>query len=130
MKRLRIQISLLLVTLGAVPLLATTPVGAIASPLTKACQTNGAGGTALCQDAKQTGPNKLNGILKTVIDILLLIVGLVAVLFIVIGGMRYVFSAGDAAAAKSAKNTIIYALIGLLLAILSYGIINFVLSRL
>lgn len=124
------KISLLVAGLALVPLIMASPAVAIANPLTKACQTNGAGSTAICQDARQTGPNGLNKILKTVIDVMLLIVGLIAVLFVVIGGMRYVFSAGDAAAAKSAKNTIIYALIGLILAILSYGIVNFVLSRL
>ena len=72
----------------------------------------------------------LAGTIKSVINILLFITGMVAVLFIVIGGLRYVTSNGDQNATSSAKNTILYAVIGLVVAIMAYAIVNFVLENL
>ena len=51
-----------------------------------------------------------------------------AVIMIIWGGIRYVLSAGNSAALTSAKNTIIYAIIGLVIAILAYAIVNFVIN--
>jgi hypothetical protein len=52
------------------------------------------------------------------------------VIMIIVAGLRYVTSNGDPQTASKAKNTIIYAIIGLVIAILSYAIVNFVLSQL
>ncbi len=60
---------------------------------------------------------------------LLAIAGTIAVLFIIIGGFQYITSAGDPDAIEKAKNTILYAVIGLLACILSYAVINFVVTR-
>ncbi len=68
-------------------------------------------------------------LLGNVINLLLFISGVIAVLVIVIGGIRYITSDGDPAAASKAKNTIIYALVGLVIAIMSYSIVNFVIGR-
>lgn len=54
------------------------------------------------------------------------IIGAVSVLMIIIGGIRYVTSNGDQSAITSAKNTILYAVIGLIVAILAYAIVSFV----
>jgi hypothetical protein len=67
-------------------------------------------------------------LIQTVINILLYILGMVAVVMIVIGGIRYTTSNGDSSAIKSAKDTILYSVIGLIVAILSYTIVNFVVS--
>ncbi|HEU4716071.1 MAG TPA: pilin [Candidatus Saccharimonadales bacterium] len=67
-------------------------------------------------------------LIQTVINILLYILGAVAVVMIVIGGIRYTTSNGDSSAIKSAKDTILYSVIGLIVAILSYTIVNFVVS--
>ena len=56
------------------------------------------------------------------------IVGVMAVIMIIWGGIRYVLSAGNSAALTSAKNTIMYAVIGLIVAILAYTIVNFVIN--
>jgi hypothetical protein len=66
--------------------------------------------------------------IQTVINILLYILGMTAVVMIVIGGIRYTTSNGDSSAIKSAKDTILYSVIGLIVAILSYTIVNFVIS--
>lgn len=70
-----------------------------------------------------------NGIFSRVISTLFVVIGLIAVIIIVIGGLRYVLSAGDQNAINSAKNTILYAVIGLVISILAYAIVNFVIGR-
>ena len=52
---------------------------------------------------------------------------MVAVIFIVIAGLRFVTSNGDANTVSSAKNTIIYAVIGIVVAVMAYAIVNFIL---
>ena len=47
---------------------------------------------------------------------------------LIVGGVKYALSAGDAKAVTDAKNTILYALIGLVIAILAYSIVSFVLG--
>ena len=65
-----------------------------------------------------------------VINTLLYIVGILAVLMIVYGGVQYATSAGDAGKVQKAKNIILYAVVGLLIAILAYAIVNFVVTGL
>jgi hypothetical protein len=59
---------------------------------------------------------------------LLFLLGAVAVVMIVIGGMKYTTSNGDSAAITSAKNTILYSVVGLVIAIMAYAIVNFVVA--
>ena len=66
--------------------------------------------------------------IENVINTALYVLGMVAVLMIVIGGIRYTTSGGNSAQTKSAKDTILYAVIGLVVAILAYTIVNFVLN--
>ncbi len=65
---------------------------------------------------------------KTIVNTMLFILGIIAVIMIVIGGIRYVVSNGDSSAVAGAKNTILYAVIGLVVAILAYAIVNFVVT--
>lgn len=66
--------------------------------------------------------------IKNVVNVLLFLLGSIAVIMIIIGGIRYATSNGDAGSTKSAKDTILYAVIGLVVAILSYAIVNFILG--
>jgi hypothetical protein len=59
---------------------------------------------------------------------LLFILGAVSVVVIIVGGFQYATSSGDSSKVTSAKNTIMYAVIGLVVAILAYAIVNFVVS--
>lgn len=68
------------------------------------------------------------GIFKTITNVLLFILGAVSVIMIIIGGLRYVISGGNSSAVTSAKNTILYAIVGVVVALLAYAIINFVLT--
>ena len=66
------------------------------------------------------------GIFQTIVNVILFIVGAVAVIMIVIGGVRYTVSNGDSNAVTGAKNTIMYAIVGLVVAIIAYALVNFV----
>ena len=69
-------------------------------------------------------------ILEIAVNVLFFILGALAVIMIIWSGIRYVTSAGNAAAITSAKNTLVYAVVGLIVALLAYAIVNFVLSSL
>lgn len=91
---------------------------------------------AACEGVRLTGGScggnaegQVSGILATVIDIFSLIVGVAAVIMIVVGGLRYITSGGDANSTKGAKDTIIYAIIGLVIVALAQVIVRFVLSN-
>jgi hypothetical protein len=84
-----------------------------------------AGSSKICGAATQ---DDLPRLIKNVINILLFLVGIIAVIAIVIGGLRYATSNGDSSQIKSAKDTILYAVVGLIVAILSYAIVNFVVA--
>ena len=66
--------------------------------------------------------------ITTVVNMMLFLLGVIAVIAIIIGGFRYVTSNGDAAGTKAGKDTILYAVIGLIVAILAYAFVNFVVS--
>lgn len=70
------------------------------------------------------------GIITIVINILLAIVGTTAVIVIIVGALRMVLSAGNEKTVESARNTILYAVIGLIIAVLAFAIVNFVVGRL
>lgn len=78
-----------------------------------------------------TGTNDTSAgdIIKGIVNILLFIIGAVSVIMIVIGGFKYVVSNGDSSAVKSAKDTIFYAVIGLVVAILAYAVVNWVIQQ-
>jgi hypothetical protein len=63
-----------------------------------------------------------------IINTLLYIIGIIAVIMIVVGGIRYSLSGGNASQVKEAKDTILYSVIGLVVAIMAYAIVNFVLN--
>jgi len=68
------------------------------------------------------------GIFNTVTNVLLFVIGAISVIMIIIGGLRYVLSGGDSGNVTAAKNTILYAVVGIIVAILAYAIVNFVIS--
>lgn len=70
------------------------------------------------------------GVVTTIINTLLFVVGFLSVVMLIIGGIRYVISGGNSAAVTAAKNTILYAIVGLIIALFAYAIINFVIGSL
>ena len=67
-------------------------------------------------------------IIPRLINLMLFIVGILAVIMLIWGGIRYVISGGAADKVKDAKNTILYAIVGLIVAILGYALVNWVIS--
>ena len=85
-------------------------------------------GTSDIGGDKAGGENAFTDGLKNVVNVLLFILGAIAVIMIIIGGIRYTTSNGDASNTKAAKDTIMYAVVGLVVAILAYAIVNFVIG--
>jgi hypothetical protein len=113
--------------------LAVTPVFAAAQSLSHEirCGSNaGASGTDKnnngCAEAPANQPS-LNVIIARVINILSSLAAVIAVIMIIIAGLRYITSAGDSAKATSARNTILNAVIGLVIAVFAQVIVRFVL---
>lgn len=73
---------------------------------------------------------KLEDQIKNITNVLLFILGAIAVVMIIIGGIRYATSNGDSSQTKAAKDTIMYAVIGLVVAVVAYAIVRFVLEAL
>ena len=93
------------------------------------------GGTTLKIDGGGTcsnvsgGTSSLNDKIAKVINLLSVIVGVIAVIMIIVGGFRYITSGGKQESVTSAKNTILYAIIGLIIVALAQIIVKFVLEK-
>lgn len=86
--------------------------------------------TDQCISAGNDATTQINNIIHTIVNLLSVIVGVVAVIMIIVGGFRYITSGGNDASVTSAKNTILYAIIGLVVVALAQLIVRFVLGRL
>jgi hypothetical protein len=73
--------------------------------------------------------NDIERLVQTIVDILSVVVGIVAVFMIIIGGFRFITSGGDSARVTSAKNAIMYAIVGLIVVALAQFIVRFILSK-
>jgi hypothetical protein len=82
-----------------------------------------------CAAVTGTASDSVNTIIKTVINIFSLVVGVVSVIMIIIGGLKYITSGGDSGNVSGAKNTILYAIIGLVIVALAQVIVQFVLGK-
>jgi len=71
-----------------------------------------------------------NSIFRRITNILLFLVGAISVIMLIIGGIRYVISGGDQNQVTSAKNTILYAIVGIVVAFLAYSAVSFVTQQL
>ena len=76
----------------------------------------------------QQGGTTFDGGVQLVFPLLLFVIGLVSVIMIIIGGIRYVTSNGDSSQTKAAKDTILYAVVGLIIAIMAYAIVSWVVN--
>ena len=83
-----------------------------------------------CQVAGSDANTRINDIIHTIVNLLSAIVGVVAVIMIIVGGFRYITSGGNDTSVTSAKNTILYAVIGLVVVALAQLIVRFTLSKL
>lgn len=100
------------------------------SSVSAACDINNMSISTGADCAKGNGqPTQLvgdGGVFNRITSILLFIVGAVAVVMLIFGGIRYIVSGGDQANVTAAKNTILYAIIGIIVALLAYAAVKFV----
>lgn len=71
----------------------------------------------------------LMSLVTNILNAVFLIIGIIAVVVIIIGGVNYTTSQGDPSKVKKAKDTILYGIIGLIVSLLAYAIVNFVLTN-
>lgn len=124
-----LALALSLPLLLAVPALAQENIiaeGLCAGANFDLAQTSGAD----CSGAGGEATGQLSDLVRTVINLLSAIVGIVAVIMIIVGGLRYITSGGNDANVTSAKNTILYAIIGLIIVALAQVLVRFTLNTL
>ena len=122
MKKLSVVIASLFLLFSPVLIFADTTSSIITN---SACQTTPKPLGCNGESAVGAGSIFNNGI-----NVFVGVIAAISVIMVVIGGLRYVLSGGDAAGVRSAKDTILYALIGLGISIVAFGIVNFVIGKL
>lgn len=114
-------VAVMVLTFGALlvaPL--SAPVYAATDPNQEACD------AINCDDPQGLD---LNNVIEVVVQMLSLVIGIVAVIMVMISGFKYITAAGDSTKVASAKNTLIYAIIGLVLVALAQFIVQFVIKK-
>ena len=98
----------------------TEIVGAINSEITSGMNATSAGTST---------PTNANVVIKNVTNTMFFIIGAVSVIMLIYGGIRYTTSGGNTNSVTAAKNTVIYSIVGLVISILAYAIVNFVVTN-
>lgn len=117
-----------LLALGALVVAPVTPASAQTCDVTNPSITSG----AACSKPSGAEADLFGeeSIFTRIVNILLFIIGAVAVIMLIIGGIRYTLSGGKDAEVTAARNTILYAIIGIIVAFLAYAVVNWVLGSL
>lgn len=118
-------------TLAIVASMAVIALGSIGTPVLAADECDTSSGLSGGMDCAKNDdmPEDLtgdNGIVTTVINTMLFIVGILSVIMIIYAGIRYVTAHGDKGQVEGAKNTLIYAIVGLIVSIVAYALVNWV----
>ena len=125
MKRIKILILSLAVVLGA-----TVGVSGLASASTSQLQGDACKGLAqLGQNCDAQGESPIKNLIATIVTILSWVVGVAAIIVIVIAGLKFITSGGDSNAIASAKSSLIYALVGLVVAAVAQFLVHFALHQ-
>ena len=130
------KLKLLTLTLG----LSLSLVGAASLPVSaqlfkgakdEACKAlNNSSPSASAQSScGKANTTRVNSLITDVINILSIVIGIVAVIMIMIAGLKYITSQGDSAGISSAKNTLLYAVIGIVIVATAQIIVRFVLAK-
>jgi hypothetical protein len=89
----------------------------------------GSGSSCAANNNTSGGTSKINGLITDIVNIFSAIVGVISVIMIIIGGFQYITSGGDSGKVGNAKNTIIYAVVGLVVVAFAQFIVQFVLNK-
>jgi hypothetical protein len=87
------------------------------------------GSSSDCTNTSNGGTGTVEDTIHSVVNILSFVVGVISVIMVVIGGLRYALSGGDPGNVEAAKNTILYAVVGLVIVIFAQIIVNFVVFK-
>ena len=98
----------------------TEIAGAVNSEITSGMNATSAGTST---------PTNANVVIKNVTNTMFFIIGAVSVIMLIYGGIRYTTSGGNTNSVTAAKNTVIYSIVGLVISILAYAIVNFVVTN-
>ena len=98
----------------------TEIAGAINSEITSGMNATSAGTST---------PTDANVVIKKVTNTMFFIIGAVSVIMLIYGGIKYTTSGGNTNSVTAAKNTVIYSIVGLVISILAYAIVNFVVTN-
>jgi hypothetical protein len=127
MKRILFTIGILL-SLGFAGLALQAPATVLAGDAqSEICK--GIGAASGTGNTCSGGGPSLTTVVRNIINIFSLVVGIVAVIMIMVAGFKYITAAGDSGSLSSAKHTLIYAMIGLVIVAMSQFIVQFVLDR-
>ena len=125
MKKSIISIAIMTCAVFGVSVLSTASLsGSVSAQVSKGID------TATTSEMKGKSIDGDKGLIKTVVNVLLWAVGILSVIMIIFSGFRYITSAGDASKTKSAQSTLIYSVVGLIVAIMAWAIVNMVINRL
>ena len=125
MKKSIISIAIMTCAVFGASVLSTTSLsGSVSAQVSKGID------TATTSEMQGKSIDGKDGLIKTVVNVLLWAVGILSVIMIIFSGFRYITSAGDASKTKSAQSTLIYSVVGLIVAIMAYAIVNMVINRL
>jgi len=122
-------LSLAAISLFAAPLVAPVYVSALDCNGIQDCVGQGTDETDTNGGNSVDAETKVSEITKQVINIFSWLVGIVSVIMVIVGGFQYVTSGGDSGKVTSAKNTIMYALIGIVIVALAQVMVKFVLGK-
>ena len=127
MKRLKILFASFAVACCLMPVLSVT---AATDVFKGACESAGGQSSTACTTKTTSNPlTGPNGTITRATRLISYITGVAAIIMITVGGLMYILSDGDASKISSARTTILYALIGLVIVATAQGIVVFVLSR-
>lgn len=125
MKKLRLLLaSFVFITLSAFAVVVPTTTTYAYDPLAETCSGAGSSSNPICKEKNASA----NDLITNLVNILLYVVGALSVVMIIWAGISYVTSAGDSSKTKRAKDTLLYAIIGLIVAFLGFAIVNWVIK--
>lgn len=127
--KLTVMVAVFAVTLGISLVPATAHAGLFDGAKDEACR-----GAALSSDATVTcdtaaADKKIDSVLETALNLLSIIVAVISVIVIILGGLRFILAQGDSNSIASARNSVLYALVGLVIVAMAQIMVRFVIGR-
>ena len=121
--------SLMMLAPGLIPAAASVAFADSISDSVCSGANSAADSTADATCSSTTNTTGLKTIAKKIVNVFSLVVGFVAVIMVIYGGFRYITSGGESGSVGNAKNTLIYAIVGLIIVALAQFIVHFALGQ-